>query len=66
MEMLEKVSVEHLKLKNFNPSKYYTIDDDDKYFLDEYGGSRPKFSQRFQTRERQSMSVVESTKMRAQ
>lgn len=50
LQMLEKLTLDHLKLKNFNPSKYYTIDEEDKYFLDEYGGSRPRFSQRFQNR----------------
>lgn len=56
--MLEKLTLDHLKLKNFNPSKYYTIDEEDKYYLDDYGGSRPKWTQRMQNRERQSLSIV--------
>lgn len=65
LQMLEKLTLDHLKLKNFNPSKYYTIDEEDKYYLDDYGGSRPKWTQRMQNRERQSLSIVQSTKMRA-
>ena len=64
--MLEKCTLDNLKLKGFNPSKYYTInDDEDRYFLDEYGGQKPKMNQQFQARQRQSQSIVESTKMRA-
>lgn len=63
--MLERITIDQLKLKQFNLSKLYTPDEDDRYFLEEFGG-KPKINERLQARERQSLSIVESTKQRAQ
>lgn len=55
--MLQKLTIDHLKLKQFNPNKLYAQSDDDHYFLEEYG-ARPRISSRLQARERQSLSIV--------
>jgi hypothetical protein len=31
--MLEKIGLDQLKLKNFNPSKFYSNEEEDKTFL---------------------------------
>ena len=36
------MSIEQLKLKQFNPSRYYSKAEDDDIFLDEYDGGRPR------------------------
>ena len=42
--MLGKISIDQLKIKQFNPNRYFNKDDDDRIFLDEYegGSSRPR------------------------
>ena len=64
-DIIQKLNIEQLRLKQFNPTKLYSAHEDDAYFLQEYG-SKPRMSSRLQARERQSLSVVESTKMRAE
>ena len=63
-EAINQLNFDQLRLKKFNPAKILTPTDDDRYFLEEYGG-RPKITERMQVRERQSLSIVESTKSRA-
>jgi hypothetical protein len=36
--MLERMSLEQMKLRQFNPKKLYQDDDDDYIFMQEYGG----------------------------
>lgn len=55
--MLEKITIDQLKLKQFNLSKLYAPDEDDRYFLEEFGG-KPRINERLQARERQSLSIV--------
>lgn len=43
----------------------YAPEEDDRYFMEEYG-AKPRIASRLQARERQSLSIVESTKMRAE
>ena len=62
--MLGKLTIDHLRLKQFNPSKFIGQADDDQYFLSEYGG-KARVSSRLEAKERQSLSIVESTRMRA-
>lgn len=61
-----KLSIDQLKLKQFNPNKFFSKDDDDKVFLDEYegGGGRKRLNSGFVGRDRQSMSIVEDMKKR--
>jgi hypothetical protein len=47
--MLQKLTIDHLKLKQFNPSKFMAQADDDHYFLEEYG-ARARISTRLQAR----------------
>ena len=63
--MLQRLNIDHLKLKQFNPAKFMAHSEDDHYFLEEYG-AKPRISSRLQARERQSLSIAESTKLRAE
>lgn len=51
-------------MNKFNPNRYFSKDDDDKIFLDEYEGGRARISSGMDARERNSMSVVEDVKKR--
>jgi hypothetical protein len=45
------MSIEQLKINKFNPNRYFSKDDDDKIFLDEYEvGGRPRMNSRLDGR----------------
>ena len=44
---LGKLSIDQLKLKQFNPNKFFNKDDDDRIFLDEYEGGRRRLNSGF-------------------
>ena len=63
--MLGKISIDQLKIKQFNPNRYFNKDDDDRIFSDEYeGGSRPRIMSGMEVRERNSIAIVEDVKKR--
>lgn len=62
--MLGKISIDQLKYKQFNPHRYFNKDDDDKIFLDEYEGGRPRIMSGMEMRERNSIALVEDMKKR--
>lgn len=47
--MLQRLNIDHLKLKQFNPAKFMSHSEDDHYFLEEYG-AKPRISSRLQAR----------------
>lgn len=66
--MLEKMNFDQLKLRNFHPTKLYHGDDDDYIFMQEYGEFRlpnKLRTSRMEARERQSLSIVENVRKRA-
>jgi hypothetical protein len=62
--MLDRIGFDHLKLKQFNPTKLYTPEDEDRCFLEEYG-ARPRIAS-MQARERQSLTIAADTRQRAE
>lgn len=55
-----------MKMKQFNPTKLYSAEDEDNIFMQEYGGGgRTKVTSGLEVRERQSLSIVENVKKRA-
>jgi hypothetical protein len=38
------MSIDQLKMNKFNPNRYFSKDDDDKIFLDEYEGGRNRIA----------------------
>lgn len=59
------MSIDQLKFNKFNPNRYFSKDDDDKIFLDEYEGGRQRVSSGMESaRERNSLTVVEDVKKR--
>lgn len=65
-DSLGKISIDQLKLKQFNPGRYFSKDDDDKTFLDEYDGARPRISSGMAVRERNSIAMVNDMKKRVE
>jgi|JI10StandDraft_1071094.scaffolds.fasta_scaffold3268812_1 hypothetical protein len=62
------MSIEQLKINKFNPNRYFSRDDDDKIFLDEYemGGRQRMPSGLESNRERNSLAVVEDARKRVE
>lgn len=62
------MSIDQLKLNKFNPNRYFSKDDDDKIFLDEYEtGTRPRMNSGMESaRERNSLAVVTDVRKRVE
>lgn len=62
------MNFDQLKIRQFHPTKLYHADDDDYIFMQEYGEfkvpNRARAS-RLEARERQSLSIVENVRKRA-
>lgn len=64
------MNFDQLKLRQFHPTRLYHAEDDDHIFMQEYGDFRPANSNknhtsRIEARERQSLSIVENVRKRA-
>ena len=57
--MIGKVSIDQLKLKQFNLHSLYGKDADDTIFLDEYEGGRSRVTSGMDMRERNSIAIVQ-------